>query len=246
MDNQPDSPPAPRLVLVTRPKSQGVATARALRGRGYRSLLDPMLSIRALPQPADLGADAAAVILTSANGALGLGAALAAQPVFAVGAATAAAARARGARRVVAGPSDGRALAAVIRKHLKPSAGALLHLAGDEVREGIQEELEDAGFDYRRIAVYRTEPASRLGPRTVAALERGELDAALFFSPRTALVFADLVREHGLAARLDRVAACCLSEAIAEPLEGLPWRATRISERRDHDTLLGCLESLTQ
>jgi uroporphyrinogen-III synthase len=234
------------LVLVTRPKGLAVTTARELRALGHRCLMDPMLVIRRFPQTAPSDNSIAAVILTSANGALGVTSRLAALPTFAVGPATAAAARGRGCTDVRTGTSDGRALAVLVRESIRPEAGCVLHLAGEEVREGLQEDLEAAGYDYRRLIVYRAEPAIRLGGRTVQALTQGELDAVLFFSPRTAEIFADRVSEAGLGDMLGSCWALCMSEAVADPVRRLQWAGLRVSSQRDQRALLACLEGLGQ
>jgi uroporphyrinogen-III synthase len=180
------------LVLVTRPRAQAEATAVALRALGHEPLLDPMLVIEPLPPPDLTGQEnIAAVVLTSANAVPALPASLKDRPVFAVGPATAEAAKAAGCRDVRAGSDDGRALAGLVSRALPPGAGAVvLHLAAEEVREGLAAGLRDAGLAYRHVVAYRAVPSARLAPATSRALVDGRLGAALFFSPRTAAVFA--------------------------------------------------------
>jgi uroporphyrinogen-III synthase len=230
------------LVLVTRPREQAAATARALEELGHQVLIDPVLEIRPLPRPA-LPADMpAAVALTSANAVPALAWVGPAVPVFAVGAATAAAARAAGRERVDVAAGDGHALAGLILARIAPDAGTVLHLAGTEVREGLESALTAAGFRYRRVTVYEAVPAERPSPQVEVAIRTRRLGAVLFYSPRSAALWAEQVRRLGLVDKLTETLAVCLSEAIAGPLAGLPFRACRVAPARDQKALLRCLD----
>ncbi|MCS6878265.1 MAG: uroporphyrinogen-III synthase [Geminicoccaceae bacterium] len=231
-------------ILLTRPRQQSLATARLLHSKGHRVLIDPMLTLRHVPHEPISGEGVAAVVLTSANALPGLDEPLRRLPVFAVGQATAQAALAAGCTDVVAGSGEGIELAELVRARIPPSAGIVLHVCGEEVRDGLQRALETAGYRYERLVVYRAEPATRLAPRTIEALQRRELDAVLFYSPRTARTFAELVEREGLVEQLRHTSAVCLSEAIAEEIRRLPWRSIEVAARRDQSALLACLDDL--
>src|SRR5690606_14313483 len=81
---------------------------------------------------------------------------------------------------------------------LDAKAGPVLHLSGEAVAGDLAGMLRLAGFDAHRLVVYEARPVEVLGPRAVAELRRGRLDAALFFSPRTAETFVSLVNTAGL------------------------------------------------
>jgi uroporphyrinogen-III synthase len=143
---------------------------------------------------------------------------------------------------VRAGDSDGRALAALVGRTVGPAAGEVLHVAGTEVRPGIEDALRAAGYTYRCLPLYRAVASPTLGEATRAALEEGRLGAALFFSPRTAAVWRSLVEAAGLRDRLRRVIAACLSEAVAAELAGLTLPEVRIAARPEQMALLRCLD----
>jgi uroporphyrinogen-III synthase len=216
-----------------------------LHAKGHRVLIDPMLVLRHVPHEPLTGEGVAAVVLTSANALPGLDDPLRRLPIFAVGQATAQAAIAAGCPRVEAGGGDGVELARLIRERLPPEAGTILHVCGEEVRDGLEAALVEAGYRYERLVVYRTEAPPRLSSRTVEALKAHEIDAVLFYSPRTAANFAELVVREGLAGELAHASAVCLSEAIAAEIRQLPWRSIEVAARRDQTALLACLEDLT-
>jgi uroporphyrinogen-III synthase len=231
------------LVLVTRPREQAHATARLLEAMGHEALVDPVLAIRPIPRPSLPDEGIAAVAITSANAAHALAGIGARLPVYAVGAATAAAARAAGATEVRLATGEGRGLAELIGRTQAPAAGTVLHLAGADVREGLEEALAAAGFDYRREVVYEAVPTPGMAPDAEAALRARVLGAALFYSPRTAVLWAERVGRLGLAGCLARAIAACMSEAVAEPLRQLPFGDLRVAAARDQKALLRCLEA---
>jgi uroporphyrinogen-III synthase len=227
-------------VLITRPAVEAQALARRLEGLGHDVVIEPVLTIEPLPVALDLDG-VQAIALTSANAGPALGAARH-LPVFAVGDASAAAARAAGCTRVESAGGDAASLARLIVASCRPEAGAILHLCGTEVRESLAEALSAAGFRIRRQEVYRARPAQALSAATCAVLREG-IDAVLLFSPRTALIFAELIMRHGLERCLGGTDALCLSAAVADACRKLAWRCVRVAARPDRDALVDLLEA---
>ena len=228
-------------MLVTRPEEQSGDTVRLLRELGHEPLLDPLLRIERLPPPAEIPVGTAALAVTSANAVPALAALPSDLPVFAVGQATARALSLAGRPPTAVAGGDGADLAQLLAGRL-PAGSTVLHVAGRDVRPGLAEELAAAGLVYRRAVVYAAEPADRLAPGTQAALAADGLDAVLLFSPRTAALFASLVRAAGLAPHLAPTVAACLSEAVAAELTGLNFAAVRVAEARDQKALLRRLD----
>jgi uroporphyrinogen-III synthase len=161
--------------------------------------------------------------------------------VFAVGSATARALRAAGCEPAGTASGDGHALAALMRQTL-PEAGIVLHPCGRDVREGLEADLMAGGFDYRPLVVYEAVPAAALSAEAARALRDGQLGAGLFFSPRSAMVWAGLVRAAGLAPSVRSMVAACLSAAVAAGLGDLAFAAVRVAASRDQKALVRCLE----
>jgi uroporphyrinogen-III synthase len=132
-------------------------------------------------------------------------------------------------------------LAALVGRGLA-GAGEVLHLAGTEVRPGLEEGLRAAGLPYRRVAAYRAVPGERLGEATRAALVERRLGAALFFSPRTAAVWRRQAEAAGMGGSLRYVLAACMSDAVAAELRGLALAGLRVAARPEQAALLRCLD----
>jgi uroporphyrinogen-III synthase len=229
-------------VLITRPRADAEELARALEDRGHGVLIAPVLTIEPIPDAVpDLGG-VQAVVLTSAHAVPALAGTDPGRPVFAVGEATARAARAAGLSDVRAAGGDARRLARLIVGQCRPAGGPLLHLSGTEIRPGLAEALAAAGLELRRLAVYRALAASSLPAPVVEAIRSRAVDAVLLFSPRSASIFAGLIARHDLAGCLGRTEAVCLSAAVAAACARLGWARLQVAARPGLEPLLRLLE----
>jgi uroporphyrinogen-III synthase len=230
-------------VLITRPRHRAESLAERLETLGHEVLIEPLLSIEPLhPGTIPLGG-VQAILLTSANAAHAVPPEGRHLPVLAVGVATARAARAAGCTTVLEADGEATSLARLVLDRCAPGSGALLHLCGEQVREGLAEHLVAAGFEVRRQVAYRARAASALSAGLIDALHRERLDVVLLFSPRTARTFIGLLIAHGLSARLGKVQALCLSEAVAEPCRRLRFARIRAAARPVLDALLQQLDA---
>jgi uroporphyrinogen-III synthase len=217
--------------------------AQQLAARGDTVLVEPLLSIERVPGVKPQLEGIQALVMTSANAAPALSAPARRLPLFAVGEATARAARRAGCSAVISAAGSGADLARLIAQRCRPERGAILHLSGADVRPGTAEELSVAGFALRRQVVYRAVAARALSPAAVEALAGRQVEAVLLFSARTARTFVDLVASHGLRDHLATTAAICLSAAVAQPCRELVWRAIYLAAGPDLGALLEALEA---
>src|SRR5689334_12471588 len=200
-------------ILVTRPREDAEPFARQLEARGHTVLIEPLFTIEPEPDvPLDLER-VQALLATSANGVRAFAARSPRRDlrVFAVGEATAAAARALGFEDVESAGGDVDDLIRLVRERARPEDGALLHAAGSVVAGDLAGALEAAGFEVRRAVLYRAEPAAALSAAAIAALREGRIDVAIFFSPRTARTFVALAKAAGVTAACANVALLGLS-----------------------------------
>ncbi|MEK7246436.1 MAG: uroporphyrinogen-III synthase, partial [Pseudomonadota bacterium] len=227
-------------VLVTRPAADAALLAEALTRSGHEVLSEPLLEIVNLAGPPVEVQGVQALLVTSANGARAFAERNAERDllVLAVGDASAGAARALGFARVESPAGDVAALAELCQRRLDPARGPLLHVAGTRVAGDLAGQLGRAGFRYRREVLYQAREASRLSETTRAALEAGALDGVLFFSPRTAQTFVALANQAGATAAFARLAAFCLSPAVAAAARAAAWGRIVVAERPEQDSLL--------
>lgn len=228
----------PTGLLITRPAAQAQATAAQLAGAALPVWLAPLLTISAcaweLPQDA-----VQAVLLTSANAVPALAASALARdlPVYCVGHHTADAARRAGFTRVESAGGAADDLVALVLQRCQVAGGVLLHLCGDVVTGQLPARLSAAGFWFEARIVYQAHAASHLPADVLAALQAGQIDHVLLYSPRAAAIFARLAVGQLWPAQLTLI---CLSPAVARAA-GPGWRGIKIASHPDEKSLLETL-----
>lgn len=235
-------------VLVTRAEGDAEILAAQLAERGHQSVIESLMTIRfradAGPGLAPFLQGVQAALFTSANGVRAFAATTSRRDfgAFAVGDATAAAAKAAGFAEVVSAGGAVEDLAKLVIARLKPRDGVLLHAAGTIVAGDLQGLLEAAGFTVRRAVLYESVPSEALSAATRESVVRREIDAALFFSPRNAATFVRLAA--GLEESTQHMIAVALSAAVAEKLAALPWRRIAVAGAPNQAALLAALDAV--
>lgn len=210
-----------RRLLVLRPEPGATATVDRARALGLDAVAVPLFEVGPVPWEAPEPARFDALLLTSANAVLHGGdglAALRGLPAYAVGEATAEAARKAGFG--IAGTGDwgiDRLLSSIA------PGQRLLHLAGEDRRAA------DSGrHRIRTVVVYRSAALPR--PEGLAAIAGG---VAAVHSPRAGERLAELVEPVAKA----RVRLACISEAAARAA-GSGWEAVESAPHPADEALL--------
>lgn len=231
-------------MLITRPRPDADELAARLHALGHNTFIEPLIDIvtRQGP-PLDLDG-IQALLFTSANGARAAAARTPqrAIPVVAVGPATAATARDLGFLHVGESSGEGVAgLAAHVHAILTPGKGALLHPAGTVTAGDLAASLSPHGFIVRRETIYDARAAASISGALSAELGAGSIAAAMFFSPRTASLFAALIAAADLAPACRTVEALALSQAVANALAPLAFRRISVAAKPETGAMLELL-----
>jgi uroporphyrinogen-III synthase len=104
--------------------------------------------------------------------------------------------------------------------------------------------LRAQGFTVERRVLYEARAAATLSSAAVDSLRAGAIAIALFFSPRTAAIFARLADVAGITECCTRITALSISRAADVGLGGLPWRDRRIAARPNQPALLDALDQV--
>jgi uroporphyrinogen-III synthase len=235
-------------VLVTRPEPDALKLRAALEQRGHEATVEPLLSV-SFDDAQAFDLDGVQALIATSRYALRalrahpLRAAARKLPLFAVGRATAAEGRALGFETVVTGAAGVEELVAHIVAVTDPAAGLMLHLAGDTLAGDLKADLETHGFRVLQRLVYRMRPANALSEEAIEQLASGEIDGVILMSPRTAALYAALMRKHGLTAVARRLTHFCLSSAIAQRLEPLGDTPTQVAEAPRLEEVLALIDA---
>lgn len=230
-------------LLVTRPAEDAATLAGQLRALGIEPVIAPLFTVEYVKDAVVDLSGVQAILFTSANGVRAFARATETRthPVFAVGAATAEAARRVGFSQVESAGGDVDDLARLIADQLGPGDGTLYQASGRDVAGDLKGALEEAGFSLRREVLYRAEMASQLPPEAAQAMSVRTLDGVLLFSPRAGAAFVKLALAAGHEAALAEMYAYCLSQAVASEIKDVRWRDVRVAGKPDQQSLLDLL-----
>lgn len=213
-----------KRVLVLRPEPGASATVERARARGLEAIALPLFEIEAVEWTAPEASGFDGLLLTSAN-ALRCGgeklAGLRGLPVYAVGAATAEAARDAGFDVASTGDAGVDRLLGSIDPDLK-----LLHLAGED-----RKAPKDARQEIVPVTVYRSRPTDSVDLRAARDC------VAMIHSPRAARRLAELIGDKG------SIAIAAISREAADAA-GSGWAAVEAADACTDEALLVLTERL--
>lgn len=230
-------------ILVTRPEPDATQLAERLHEMGHEAVVEPLMRTtycHHAPLPVQ---NVQGVIATSRNGLRALMenaslGELSKLPLFAVGSRTGQLAENAGFTRIYEANGSALELAKVIKKEARPDGGTLLHLAGDKLAVDLCGVLEELGFDVEAPVVYDMEPACAFEAQTIDMIQKGEIDAVILLSPRTAKIFRKLARTHHLEGSLARMKFFCLSKSIAKALDLDKKMDLRVADKTELEEVL--------
>lgn len=222
-------------IWITRALPEAEATAERLKALGHAPVLAPVLEVQPLGGAVDLKG-VAALAFTSRNGVRAFAGACAERglKVFAVGDATAGAAREAGFANVSSASDDVAALAELIASTHQKLDGEVLYLAPEDPAGDLAGALAARGVPARTQVVYRTVPAQR------ASGAPADIDVVLIHSAKAARRLADDPDLRGAAAS---ITAICISAAAAGPLAGLGFREVLVAPAPKEAAMLRTLDA---
>lgn len=203
----------PLTIWITRAQPGADATAARVRALGHTAFVAPLLAVKTFEDASVDLTGVGALAFTSANG---LRAFTQLCPdrslqVFAVGAATAQAAREAGFKRVLSADGDVAALADGIAARRGEIVGAVLHPGAAELAGDLAGALERARVEVRALTLYDTAPR-RLKPDQLERLP--QVDVALVHSAKAAKALAAVLKSHPQ----PHLRVLGLSKAVIKPL----------------------------
>jgi uroporphyrinogen-III synthase len=234
-------------VLLTRPTPVNAASATRLRAAGFEVVLAPMLRFQAVAIPDDIASDAGALIATSAAALRAMAdhparPRLTSLPLFAVGAATAAAAREAGFKKIAVAEGDAVSLSALIldsvrRRRLKKST-PFGYLAGAHLSCDLATVLGGHGLRVTTHTVYRMAALPVLPEAAHAAFAADGIEAVLHYSRRSAAAFIEAARAAGVEIAALALPQCCISKAVADVLHEAGAQRIAVAHTPDEPALL--------
>lgn len=234
----------PRQVVITRPAGAAAdETAQRVAALGWEPLSEPLLQIKNLEFTVPDLSSYTGLVFTSARALaffplppnLNI-------PVYAVGDATARAARQAGFSKVYDAGGDVAALNRFLSGRAEQKKGRLLHVCGADIAR----EVTAGGITVERLVVYKAEPAETFSDAFRQSLKAGNVAAILFFSPRTAEAFRILAEKEVAKDKFSVINALCISPAVLECLHDMKWREILAAQSPDQDAVMELLGAFTR
>ena len=229
-------------LLVTRPLPDAERTAQALRERGHRVTLAPVLQLEVIEVAVGDG-PYAAVVMTSANAARAIAQhprlpSLTALPAFTVGAHTAATARRIGFASVTSADGALPDVARLIAATLPP--GRLLYLAAEQRAGDLDSLLAADGFRVDTVVSYRMVANPALAQDLRAALA-ARPDGVLHYSGRSAQMFLAGAEAAGVLDAVRTLTHYCLSADVSAPLHDAGAGTVKIAAQPNEAAMMALL-----
>lgn len=231
-------------LLLTRPEEDSAGLRDALAHIGIESLIAPMMQIENIPGP-DIKTDTLqGFLVTSANGvrALAMRTSDRDLPVYAVGDATARAARDIGFGSVTSASGDVDDLATLVIHSCEPSDGALYHAAGTVSAGDLSGRLTTAGFEVVREKIYEARTVDQLPKNAAIALKTKSVQGVVIYSPRTAQTFVERVEAAGLMMMLPHFRLIALSPNVRDAA-GYTWSGALVAAKPTQESLLNAIRT---
>lgn len=233
-----------RTILLTRPYAESETLAEDIRVRGFAPFIEPMLNIILLNIIIPDLNHYQALIFTSGNGVTSFARLNSTRtlPVLTVGDATAEAARTAGFSDVRSAGGTLEDLNALAEDmNFEPGIPVLhvsgIHTAGDVVIPHVP---------VNRVAAYRADKVTALSEECLDCLDRDNFTAVMFYSPRAAENFAELIVRSKRTDRLATVRALCISPAVVKCLGTLPWQDVQVADTPGRGGMLALIDKLAQ
>lgn len=224
-----------RRIWITRALPGAQSTAERVRGLGFEAIVAPVLQLRDLPGRIDL-AGVGALAFTSANAVRAFAARNRRRdlPVFAVGEATAGAARSAGFAEVESADGNVDALARLIAHRTTELGGVVLHPGNAEPAGDLSGALEGAGIEVRAVSLYETVAAE-----VPAAVLQGlaAIEGVLVHSPKAGRRLAEILKPWSA----PHLTAYCLSPEVCAPLDSLDIGRVLAAPLPTEDALLSLM-----
>ena len=241
-----------KRILVTRAREQCDDVIKMLQSRGAAAVLLPCLQVEALPHAIADGvamlADFSDVLFTSANGVHAVAAVaagnggnlnglLAGRRIAAVGGRTAAALAKLGVGvDIIAAHASQQGLIAAYENRGLPHA--LLFFRAEEGSDALADALSRQGVTVATIPAYRTACPQQDAGDVIAMMQRGEIDAVLLGSAKTA---AHYLQRMGSTALANRPVIVAISEKMAESARRLGLNVQVVAKVASFEAMLDAL-----
>lgn len=218
------------MILSLRDEMLASLDCNRLRARNIRALEAPIHVASPKAYDVQIADSAKGFILTSQQAAYALPQTGQDRPVFTVGRASAASARARGFHNVFFGPSDGAALAEMVIAYQPQTP--LCWLRATRISFDMTSALQKAGLPVDEAIVYEMQSKAALPKPALSALQKGMVTGIMALSKAQLHHLVDLLHHHDLWHLINQIDLFVVSDKVAEAASQDGWRSIITARRK--------------
>jgi len=238
-----------KMILIIRPQPDANRDVALLKRYGVPALASPSMKAMQLHYKLPNSTDFSGIIMTSRNAVeaiatSGYTAAWAKMPVFAVGAASAAAARDAGFSDIIIGTGGGAGLLPLIRRYISDKIGKqdignlpLFWPSADEISFDMVAALAAHEIVVQRLRVYQMVASGELDAVTRDKIDKGAIAAVVAMSSRSILIFQKNLDAAGKGSSREEMTLIAGSAAIAAAA-GDGWQMVYVARQPRRSRLL--------
>jgi uroporphyrinogen-III synthase len=234
--------------LITRPPENAGGSLSLLKERGHDVIHCPLLTIEYLPHK--LSCDDMdkidAFAFTSANGARAFlrlyhaGDISKNCKIFCVGDASFQLFQEKGFQHLFNARGDIHALFALLKSQVTKGS-FIAHIATCDTVGDLVGKLLDVGYNAQKYILYHVQNITAFDKKTYDAFSKGQIQNILFYSPKTANNFMNIVENTPLDIHFESINAYCLSDNIANVIKKLSWGGVKIAKNPNEQSLMDLL-----
>ena len=234
--------------LITRPLENAGSSLSLLKKKGHDVIHCPLLKVEYLPHKLscdDMG-EIDAFAFTSANGARAFlrlyhaGDISKNCQIFCVGDASFQLFQENGFQHLFNARGDIDALFALLKSQVAKGK-FIAHIATCDTAGDLVGKLLNAGYNAQKYILYHVQNITAFDKKTYDAFEKGEIKNILFYSPKTAKNFMNIIENTPIDIHFKSINAYCLSDNIANVIKKLSWEAVKIAKNPNEQSLMALL-----
>jgi uroporphyrinogen-III synthase len=129
----------------------------------------------------------------------------------------------------------------LFQKSKSPGVGQFIYATGNVQSGNLESRLIDIGYNIVKYTLYEAIATQTLTQTLQNLFRNRDITLAIFFSPRTADIFLNLVKKYNLYDYYSSLTLGCLSKTIANKFSSHPCKKIITSQYPDTDSLVSSL-----
>ena len=227
-------------ILLTRPIEDCSEIISKFQSLGHQVSHLPLLSVNKVNYEEINFSDYKGIIFTSANAVkfLDLKKIEKKMLCFCVGSATEKKARSVGFQNVIAAGGNVENLKELILQNFDKKDGKLIYISGEIVSVDLDHQLEEEGYNIKRVINYKASPIEKFEERFIDELKLKIPDIVYIYSQNSASSFLNIIKIYQLESLWMNTNLMCIGEKTSTILNEIKWKKIFLFNPGEEEFLL--------